>query len=134
MNVFVLNVCSLFKNFSRIIHQWSSHVSIDRLKPMEIKGLLESFPKHFPDLEEPRLICILAKATKIPRGPTIDVSKFLPGFMLQMGSSFFNVESIRGFTLNFVAICYATSYPFGFPSRRKCPPLDILKCFFHYIG
>ena len=24
-------------------------------------------------------------------------------------------------------ICSATSYPFGFPSRRKCPSLDILK-------
>ena len=26
-----------------------------------------------------------------------------------------------------MAICYATSYPFGFPSRSKRPPLDILK-------
>ena len=28
--------------------------------------------------------------------------------------------------MNFVAVCYATSYPFGFPSRRKLPPLEIL--------
>ena len=41
--------------------------------------------------------------------------------------SFFNVESIRGFTSTFVAICYDTSYPFGFPFRSKRPPLDILK-------
>ena len=47
--------------------------------------------------------------------------------MLQMDFAFFNVESIRGFTSTFVAICSATSYPFGFPSRSKRPPLDILK-------
>ena len=47
--------------------------------------------------------------------------------MLQMDFAFFNVESIRGFISTFVAICSATSYPFGFPSRSKCPPLDILK-------
>ena len=27
-----------------------------------------------------------------------------------------------------MAICSATSYPFGFPSRSKRPPLYILKC------
>ena len=26
-----------------------------------------------------------------------------------------------------MGICAANSYPFVFPSRRKCPPLDILK-------
>ena len=34
---------------------------------------------------------VSTKATKFPRGPTIDVSKFSPGFMLQMDFSFFNV-------------------------------------------
>ena len=38
-----------------------------------------------------------------------------------------NVESIREFTSIFVDICYATSYPFGFTSIGKHPPLDILK-------
>ena len=47
--------------------------------------------------------------------------------MLQMDFAFFNVERIRGFTSTFVAICSATSHPFGFPSRSKRPPLDILK-------
>ena len=47
--------------------------------------------------------------------------------MLQMSLEFFNVEIIRGFTSTFVAIFYAASYPFRFPSRSKCTPLDILK-------
>ena len=47
--------------------------------------------------------------------------------MIQMYFSFFNVDSIRGFTSTFVAICYATLHLFGFTSRSKHPPLDILK-------
>ena len=49
--------------------------------------------------------------------------------MLQMDFSFFNVKSIRGFTLTFVAIYSDTSYPFGFTSRIKLPPIDILNFF-----
>ena len=86
-----------------------------------------SLPENLPDLEEPCPICLLTKATKIPRGPTTDVLEFSLGFMLQKYFSFFNVQSIRGFTSNFVAICSATPYPFRFPSRSKRPPLDILK-------
>ena len=41
--------------------------------------------------------------------------------------SFFNIEIIRGFIKTFVAICSADPNPFGFPSRSKHPPLEILK-------
>ena len=84
-------------------------------------------PENLPEVKEASPICLMTKETKIPRGPTTDLSKFAHGFMLQMDFAFFNVESIRGFTLTFVSICSATSYPFGFPSRRKRKPLDILK-------
>ena len=94
---------------------------------MAIKGLVEGLPGNLPDLEEPYPIFLMTKATKIPRVPTTYVSKFAPGFMIQMYFVFFNVESIRGFTLTFVDICSATSYPFEFPSRSKQPHLDILE-------
>ena len=93
---------------------------------MARKGLMKGLPENLPELEEPCPICLLTKATKIYRGPITDVSKFVPGFMLQMDFAFFNVESIREFTSTFVDICSATSYPFGFPSISKHPPLDIL--------
>ena len=47
--------------------------------------------------------------------------------MLQMYFAFFNVEIIRGFTSTFVAVCSATSHPFGFPYIRKRLPPDIIK-------
>ena len=55
------------------------------------------------------------------------MSKFALGFTLQIYFSFFNVERIRGFTSNFVAINSLTSHPFGYPSRSKYLPLEILK-------
>ena len=44
-----------------------------------------------------------------------------------MDFAFSNAEIIRGFNSTCVAIYSATSYSFGFPSRIKRPPLDILK-------
>ena len=46
------------------------------------KGLLEGTPTNIPDLGELRPICLMTKETKIPRGPTANVSKFPPVFML----------------------------------------------------
>ena len=89
--------------------------------------MLEGLPENILDLEEPCPIFLLTKATKITRGLTTDFSNFAPGFMLQMYFSFFDVESIRWFTSNFVVIWSATSHSFVIPSIRKLPPLDILK-------
>ena len=97
---------------------------------MARKGLLEGLPYNLPELEEPFPLCLLTKSTKIPRGPTIDVSKISPGFMLQIYFAFLNVKIICGLTSTLVDICAATSYLFGFPSRSKRPPLDILKFIF----
>ena len=49
------------------------------------------------------------------------------GFVLQIDFSFFNVESICGFTSTFVATFYSTSYTFVYKPIKKCLPLDILK-------
>ena len=94
---------------------------------MSRKMLIEALSENLPHLDEPWPVFILTKATKIPRGLTTDVSKFAPGFMLQMDFEFFNVEIIRGFIYTFVSMCSATSYPFGFQIRSKRLPLDILK-------
>ena len=98
------------------------------------KLLMKSLPKLLPDLEDPFLICILTKATKISRGPNTDISKVAPGFILQIDFSWFNLESIRGFTSTCVSICSSTSYPFRFPSRSKLLTLDILKLLVNKLG
>ena len=72
---------------------------------MARKVLVEGLPSSTPDLEEKIPIFLLTKETKIARGPTIDKSKFAPGFMLNIDFSFFNVESICGYASNFVDMC-----------------------------
>ena len=97
------------KQISQLIHQNFGRVSIFRLKLMTRKVLMDGLPENISDLEEPCPICILKKATKITIGPTTDVSKFVPAFILKLDFSFFNVESIRVFTSDFVDIFSATS-------------------------
>ena len=70
---------------------------------------MEGLPKNLPDLEYTFPVSLLTKETKITKGPTIDVSKFAPGFMLQSCFEFFNVENIHGFTSTYVALCSANS-------------------------
>ena len=49
---------------------------------------MEGLQENLPELEEPRPIYLWTNSTKIPRGPITDVSKFAPGFMLQMDLRF----------------------------------------------
>ena len=89
-------VCGLSRyNISLIINEQFGHVLITRLRLMEIKGLMKGIPQHLPELEHPCHIFLLTKSTEVSRGPTIDVSNFSPGLMLQTIFSFFNVEIIR---------------------------------------
>ena len=79
------------------------------------------------DWEQPFPICLLNMANKIPRGTTIYVSTFPPGFMLQIDLAFSNVESIHEFISIVLAICSSTSLHSGFPYISKSKPIDTLK-------
>ena len=91
------------------------------------KSTHERSHKNIPDLEEPCPIFISTKANKITRVLIIYVSKFYPGFMLQIYLSFFGVERICGFNSTFLAKYSDTSYLFGFLYIIKLPLLDVLK-------
>ena len=87
-NISVPTVCDPLNVFSQLSHQKFVHVSIVRIKVTTRKGITEGLPTNLPDLEETCTICLLKKATKIPRGKTIYVLKYPPGFMLQMDFHF----------------------------------------------
>ena len=81
----VSTICGLSKqNPYQLIRQLFGHVSITRLILIERKGFMEGLPENIPDMEETCPTCLLTKAKKNPRGPTLDVSKFAPGFMIHM--------------------------------------------------
>ena len=94
----------------------------------------EGSPNKYPWLGRSIPYFILTEANKIPRGYNIDVSNVSSGFIFQMDFSFLNVEIIHGFTSNFVAICSATSQPFGFTPRSKGTPLYIIKLLFFELS
>ena len=73
-NLVVPTVCGLLKQIlSQLIHQCFGHVSINRIKRMTGKGLMEGLLENIPELGELCPICLLTKATKTPKGTTTDV-------------------------------------------------------------
>lgn len=109
------------------IHQKMQHASHARIQKMADLGIVKGLPKKIPKLSVPCPICMIAKATRLIRQPTVDMSNVPIGTRIQADFTFFNVESIRGFTSAFNVIESTVSYPFGFPSRSKRPPVSILK-------
>ena len=49
-----------------------------------------------------------------------------PGTLLHMDFTFINEISIRGFTAYVSVTCGTSGMSFLFPTRNKCPPLDII--------
>ena len=73
-NIVVPTFCALSKqNLSQFIQHCFGFVFITILKWMIRKVHMKGLPTNIPVLEEPYHIFLLAKATKIPRIPTIDV-------------------------------------------------------------
>ena len=83
MNMVVPTACGISKNnLSQIIHQRFGHVLITSIIHLSKKRLMNYPSKNSPVLEELCPICLLTKAIDISGGPAIDVSNFVPGFML----------------------------------------------------
>ena len=55
---------------------------------MAKEGIMKGLLTHLPNLEENCPFWIWTEVTEITRGPTIDVSKFSPCFMIQMEFNF----------------------------------------------
>lgn len=88
---------------------------------------LTHMPTSVADLDHPCPICIRCKLPKLRRNPSQSTAHLKPGEMLQMDFSFFNKQSIRGFTSYLSCLCVATKYSFKFCTRYKRAPVDIIK-------
>ena len=87
----------------------------------------EGYPKSLPESEYPYNISLLIKETKTPRVPTIYVSKFPPGFMLQPYFLFSMLKASVDLPQLLWLYSQIHHIQFFFLSRTKTPPLDILK-------
>ena len=87
----------------------------------------EGYTNKYPWIGISLTFFILTKANKIPWGQTIDVLEFDICFMLHICFAFFKCWIHPCIYVAFFDVCPATSYTFGFPSRIKRPPIEILK-------
>ena len=114
-----------------VLHLLLQHASKSTiLKMIQTKSLtdLPDFSK-IKDFTCSCAICNLTKATKIPRGKLVDVTTLPPFQRLHIDFSFFGVTSLRGYTTALDIACGSTSYPFGFPTKSKSPPLVLFNWF-----
>ena len=127
MDIVVPMVCGFSKqNISQLIHRRFFSVSITKIGLNKKKnGKQKSYNKN-TWLGRNRPCLSLEQVNKKTQSPKHSYLNNSPGFILQIDSTFFGIESICEITSTSVDICYDTSYPFVFPYRKKQAPLDII--------
>ena len=113
-----------------LLHLGTMHASASSLQPLIKNDLLHDISPDLKDISTfdcTCWVCNLRKATKLPRGKLVDPTPLAPFQRLHVDFSFFSVVSIRGFTTALDVACASTSYPFGFPTKSKSPPIEILR-------
>ena len=117
---------------SLILHISRGHRSISILQQMIDKGEITGpgYPCKLAPLPGRCPICDAAKVTRIPRGRPRDTTELPVGIRFHLDFTFFNKESIRGFTSCLIIVEATSRYLWCFPCRHKRPPLDIALFFF----
>lgn len=113
------------------IHQKFDHHNLSIINKMKNLNLMTGMPTKIPNFHYSYdcPICLLSKATKVPRTPYQYKEHYISGEFFCLDFSFWNVISIRGFTSSLSAICMKTRYSFVFPTRNKRPPLATITWF-----
>lgn len=113
------------------IHQKFDHRNLSIINKMKNLNLMTGMPTKIPNFHYSHdcPICLLSKATKVPRTPYQYKEHYISGKFFCLDFSFWNVISIRGFTSSLSAICMKTRYIFVFPTRNKRPPLATITWF-----
>ena len=113
-----------------LLHLGTMHTSASSLQHLINNDLLSDLSPSLKDISTfdcTCWICNMRKATKVPKGSLTDTTSLAPFQRLHVDFSFFSVASIRGFTSALDVACASTSYPFGFPTKSKSPPIEILR-------
>ena len=111
-----------------------AHRSISMIQSMIDKGFIKAKKGlRLAPLNGRCPICDAAGATKLPRGPPVDTTELPVGSRFHIDFTFFNVESIRGFTAVFVIVEATTRFLWFFPCRHKNAPIDLCLFFFNHL-
>jgi hypothetical protein len=95
------------------------------------KQSINGLPKHpFPSRKCPCVICNTTKTTHPPKAKTTSYELTTKGQLLHLDFSFWDQQSIRGFTSLLSIIDGKDHMLWNFPTASKHPPIDILQYFF----
>ena len=119
------------------IHRRLGHPSDSKLAAMcrskKIPGLPTIFPTKYQRFKELCPICAKGKMKVTSSGGTIDTSKYLPGQMLHIDFTFYDIISIRGFTCVLIIVDARTRKVWTFCTTSKRPPINIMRFFLHQM-
>ena len=117
---------------SLMLHITRGHRSIAVLQQMIDKKLITGpgYPCKLAPLPGRCPICDAAAITKLPRGPPRDTTELPVGVRWHLDFTFFNVESVRGFSACLIIVEATSRYIWIFPCASKSAPVDICMYFF----
>ena len=79
---------------AEILHQRLGHINYDVIQHMCKEGTILGLPKSIQIPTSPCIVCLKAKATRIPKGHTVSTDTLRPGQRLHMDFSFFSKVSV----------------------------------------
>ena len=119
------------------IHRRYGHPSDSKLAFMcrskKDPGLPAIFPKKFQTFKELCPICARGKMRVTNKGEVIDTNNYLPGQMLHIDFTFYEIVSIRGFTCVFIIVDAKTRRVWAFCTSSKRPPIHIMRFFLQQL-
>ena len=99
---------------------------------MEKPGIYIGHPNYIPKLSHPCISCIIVKGYRLARHPNVSTEKLDPVNCFHIDFSFFKEVSFKNFTSSINIIDATTSHLFGYTTRSKCPPLQIIQTLIYF--
>ena len=99
---------------------------------MDKLGIYIGLPKYTPKLSHSCRKCIISKETRLYRHPNVSTEKLYPGTCFHLEFRFSNKVSCQKITSALTIFDNTTSHLFGYPTRSKRPPIQLINTFIQF--
>ena len=114
---------------AQFIHQNFVHASHHSILQMSKLGIYSLLPNYIPQLYHPCCACIIAKGLQLSSHPNVSTETLDPRTSFHLDFIFFNKIYCQNITSDPTIVDASTSHLFGYPTRSKRPPLQLIKTF-----
>jgi hypothetical protein len=116
------------------LHIKMGHINMEYISTIVRTGLIQGVSKSVGKLKYKCPICIIAKATKIPKGLITQIENVPAGTVFHMDWMMVNIPSIRGFVCALTVVEARTRMIWGFPARSRQTPVHQIKFFIKHMS